>query len=131
MRSGREVKLAEVLRCSIIDEFIERQIVRQVDELAFAGFDNIVAFLRDKVGLAPIWGSADYKATKQAIAFRNLIVHNRGQVNERFLAETGLSLRVGETVCMWTKDAVGFCEQIVRIAEQIDVAATTKFGPLD
>ena len=118
-----------MLECSSIEEFATRMAERRIDELAYAGFPAIRKFLANRLGVEAEYDRTDLELASEAIAIRNVIVHNRGRVNERFLRDTRLEdLNIGDLVPLDVQDAITMTRAVQAVAKSIDNGLIAKFG---
>jgi hypothetical protein len=89
LRSSDRVEVEEVLDCVSIEEFASRMAERKTDELSYKGFSSIVGFISDRLGVEMDTEANHFRLATEAIAARNLVVHNRCRANERFIRVTG------------------------------------------
>ena len=82
-----------------MDEFVSQMADRKTEKLMYGGIAATTKFMADQLKLAI--NAQDYcvKQATEAIAVRNVVVHDRGRVNERFLKLTGRTdLKLGDLV---------------------------------
>ena len=60
-----------------------------IDELTHSGFLAISRYLDRDLGVEVEFDQEKLALATEAIAMRNIIVHNRGRADERFLRATG------------------------------------------
>lgn len=97
-----------------------------------SGFEKIVEYLGTRLGLSFTLSDEQMQTAIHTIATRNIIGHNRGRINERFLRRTGQVERdddVIDTPLITSLDeAIEYMHNLVIIAEIIDKALIKKFG---
>jgi hypothetical protein len=92
LRAGT-VSMGEVLECATIEEVVKRHAVKKVDGLVREGLVKIEEYLDKILGIKL---SVDDHNALDAIAARNVIVHNGGRADRQFLRETDRSdLEIG------------------------------------
>ena len=129
LRSGSKVEVREVLECASIEEFAGRLAERRVEELSHQGFPSIQRYLEERLGIELKFDQEQLRLASEATAIRNLVVHNRGYVNERFLRDTGREdLRVGEQLEFDRQLLDRYTRALHSAAETIDVGLVRKFG---
>jgi len=128
LKSKKSVTYEEVLDCPSRDDVVRLLATKAVDALGHKGFDEVKRFLTDRLGISVSADADAEKTVREAIAVRNIVVHNRGRVNARFLQETGMSdvsdggpLRSSVTRM---REYLGALEQLV---EEIDEELIKKF----
>lgn len=87
LRSSEQVRISDVLECGDMAEVVRKLAERKVHSLMYQNFDDLTAYLREKLGV-PIGKDAALSATCEGIEVRNIIVHNGGIVNSVFLRRT-------------------------------------------
>lgn len=93
------VSLAEVLAFENIEDMHEHLIEKRVLDLSYKGIGELNDELSSRLNF-PIFKDTDEK-TKivQIMEVRNLLVHNRGKINRRFLSRTDDDMeKIGKTV---------------------------------
>ena len=90
LKCNKTVTFEQVLDCESLDEVLQKLASLKVEELAYNGFEEMWKYLKDRVGIQVDLDEANCQAVGEAIAIRNIVVHNRGRVNARFLKETRL-----------------------------------------
>lgn len=128
LRSKQEVTIEEVLQCGSISEFVARIAEKKADELTNSGFPAIMNFMKERLGVSIAIDDGWKDLTTLAIAIRNIIVHNRGYANERFLRLTSdKTLKPGERVAITQRLALCLIHGVERFAKAIDEALVSKF----
>lgn len=124
--TDQKISFAHVLAAPSVEAIVDGFAAERADDLSFGGFKEVRHFLEHNIGLK-LTISADVLMTAtSAIAARNVIVHNRGIVNSRYLVETGRSdLEVGEPVPL---DKLGL-GSLAEIAHIVCRATADKFAP--
>jgi hypothetical protein len=84
LRSSEQVKVDFVLGHASMDELIARLAQRKVDRLAFSGMGELANYFGEDLKLPLFLVDGDLERAVRLIEVRNLLVHNRGIVNERF-----------------------------------------------
>ncbi len=127
LRSAEKVEVREVMTCGSIQEFARQLAVRKADELSASGLGAILNFLGGLGVRVPI-DERIRRATTAAIAVRNVIVHNRGRADAKFLRLVNIeNLRVGDLVPLKENLEI-LCKCLVYVAGKIDLAVVDKFG---
>jgi hypothetical protein len=129
LRSSEQVTIEDVLTATNMDEFVERLAERKVESLSYQGFSAVYNYLTKRLGIRSGLKKELLEGAIKAIAIRNIIVHNRGKVNSRFLKETGQSeFRLGQNINLTIKEAERHVEFMQKVAEVIDGLLIEKFG---
>jgi hypothetical protein len=129
LRSSEKVTVEEVLSANTMNEFVEDLAERRVESLSYKGFSSIYRYLIDQIGIRPGLKQPILDGAIQAIALRNIIVHNRSRVSARFLKETKRAdVKSGDTITVTIAVAQEHIVSIESIAIGIDALLTEKFG---
>lgn len=127
LRSGEQVRVDFVLQYSTMDDVLAALAERRVDRLAYKGLRDMAADLTKSLNLS-LFPDAEVEAkATTAVDERNLIVHNRGVINTRWIARHGTTdgnlgdaLRLGNPI-----DTLDVLSAIVR---HVDRQLADKFG---
>jgi hypothetical protein len=122
---SEKVDAADVLRCATLDEFRQRMAAKALRRLG--GFEKTLSFMQ-RLGVDIGLDESTAKVVTEAIAIRNIIVHNGGCVNEEFLQMTGRTdVKVGYRVSV---DEALFVKSDLAIrsaADAIQIALGSKY----
>lgn len=88
LKSGQKVTTKQVLNHSTIDGFVRWLADKRVYELSYQGIKELNSFFDDQLGI-PLLEPEQFSEASRVIETRNLLVHNRGIINERFVARVG------------------------------------------
>ena len=77
------VRIEEVLKFKSIEDFIENFTEKKIESLFYGNISSIQKFFKDRLGIE-LFTNKEAKEIEQLIKQRNLIVHNRGIINEDF-----------------------------------------------
>ena len=88
LRSADKVEVSRILQHATIKEVVHELARRKVDGLAYSSFSDLVAFFDERFGLYVVTAE-ELDTVREAIETRNISVHNRCIINERFIARTG------------------------------------------
>jgi hypothetical protein len=128
LRSGEQIDIDKVLRHDSLDTLVREIARRKVQELSYSSFADLSQYFKQRFGLA-ITPAKDFDTLVTAIETRNISVHNRCIINDRYIRITGVKPEV-----LGKKKSVGIdtLEIIVPLVavltRQLDSAATEKFG---
>lgn len=89
LRSSDKVEIAKVLEHASIRDFVLAAAQQKVDSLSYSAFSELSTFFDERFGLTLI-NELNEPSLVEAIEIRNISVHNRCVVNERFCMRTGL-----------------------------------------
>jgi|SRR3989304_2990892 len=114
--SQRALTLEELLKYDRIEDLVHDIVERQVNDLAYEGFIQLRSWC-EKRGLEVNVPDTDVDAVVELIATRNVIAHNRGLVDEKYLrAVPNPRFRLGEVRSIHVDDlfsALGLLNQVV------------------
>ncbi|MFD7864102.1 hypothetical protein [Streptomyces sp. NPDC059783] len=99
LKSQEQVAMADILEHSSIEEFTHWAAEQHVARLSFKGLPVIAEYIEKRLGLSIYTNRDDWDAVKRAVAVRNLIVHRRSRIDDRFIrsmAGVGASPNKGE-----------------------------------
>ncbi|MGW1031632.1 hypothetical protein ACWD4Z_05500 [Streptomyces antibioticus] len=85
LKTQEQVTLEEVLSHSSLEEFVRWAAERRVNQLSFKGLPEIAEYVEKRLGMKLHSSDDDWTSLKESVAVRNLTVHRRGVVDERFL----------------------------------------------
>jgi hypothetical protein len=89
LKSSEQIDLMTVLSHESMDSLIRAVAERKVDDLSYRSFNDITKYFGQKFHIR-LCTELEYIEINEAIAFRNISVHNRCVVNKRFIAQTGV-----------------------------------------
>ena len=109
LRSTKTVTVEEVLKSNTMSEFIQEQVEQEILSLAQKGYPEIKKYV-EGFGLKLISDKSEEKYILRGVLDRNLFTHQRGIVNERYIAKLELGgFGVSDlTVGMHLVDSVGY-----------------------
>lgn len=128
LRSAETVRLDEVLQFGSMDDLVNFLAERRVDRLAYQSVNDLADNLEKALSFTLFETEAERARAGKLVATRNLLTHNRGVVNARFLGlvpnsgyvegdQIELPTAIGEEL-----DFLGGC------ARRIDARAIAKFS---
>lgn len=130
LRSSEMVEIRRVLEHDSIQEFTAEVAAQKVDDLAYRGFAEVLDYLKARLGVTIDLDEQGIINTSYAVSVRNIIVHNDGRINRRFLRDTGaqgfelgtrFNLVLSDTLDPWIKS-------FDRVASAVDKGLVSKFG---
>jgi hypothetical protein len=129
LRSREAVQLDEVLAYDSMQSLIEALAERKVDRLAYLGMRELTDDLSEKLGFNLFERPDDLERAVEIIEIRNVIVHNRGAVNRRFLSRLpAYPAEEGELISLTIERVLSELEFLTTAAFDIDARAAAKFG---
>lgn len=85
LKSQEQVTMEEVLGHDSIEEFVQWAAERHINQLSFKGLEEIARYVEKRLGLSIHSSEEDWQTLKRAVAARNLTVHRRTVIDDRFL----------------------------------------------
>lgn len=129
LRTRKEsLTVEELLRFATIEELVQTMIERKVSSLAYEGFGRVWDWCVDK-GIPLEATPEDLPLVIEFVACRNIVAHNRGIVDARYLeAVPTTTFAIGEKRNLSVDDIFSAAELLGRIVQNSDAAAIEKFG---
>jgi hypothetical protein len=108
---------------------LHRAIARErIRKLFFKGFDQIVDFFEERLGVDLFANKQEKKLTQRLIEYRNLIVHNRGRINRHFLdAWPDSEYSIDENIDFEVDDVFEFYI-LTKVVAHVDEKVSDKFA---
>jgi len=129
LRSNETVTTEELLRHSRIEDVIQALAEKKVNQLSYKGLPELFKHLQDKLGFQLFQNEEEMYYARNAVELRNLIVHNRGIVNNVFLHRVpDYSGVIGDRIRLSDENLISIVALISRSVSDIDVRASSKFG---
>lgn len=128
LRSQEHVALEEVLRHKTLDDFVQWAADRRVTDLSFRGWGDLDRYFKDRLKLPIVTDNRLGEWFGEAVATRNLFVHRRGYVDERYLkvaADSGM--RHGDRVEVSAAEGFHAIAAAALIVNDLDGRAASKF----
>jgi hypothetical protein len=114
LRSAEKIDLEVVLRHDSIEDLVRTVAERKVESLTYSSFLDLAAYFNDKFHII-LFPDTDVPSVVTAIETRNISVHNRCIVNQRYISRTGEDpSQMGQIKALWVQDI----EKISRIFAQ-------------
>ncbi|MFC0116007.1 hypothetical protein [Kibdelosporangium aridum] len=128
LRSQGQVAVQDVLNFSNIDDFIVWITEKKISDLSYKGFDEVEDYFQRCFGLTPVDNPEVRRVIKRGIAVRNIFVHRRGVVDEKFihLTQSAASLR-GCRYKLSAEEAAEVSIAACRTVASLDKKAVAKF----
>jgi hypothetical protein len=128
LRSAAQMRVDEILAYDSMDDLVREITRRRVDDLARKGFFSILVFIKDTLGVEIKLPEKTLAGVTLAIAIRNIIVHNGGRVNERFVTLTNRSdVQLGLQYPFSPAEVMSWRADLEHVAEAIDISLVKKF----
>jgi hypothetical protein len=130
MRDSRErVEIDVLIDCESRDEIVAALATARVSGLATEGGAKLRDYFWKGLGFRLFTDEGVSSRVGYALAARNLIVHNRGVVNRRFLRAVGnSSVPIGEPLILDTAGVMDHVDVLARSVLDIDDRAAAAFG---
>lgn len=111
LRSSEKIEVSDLLKHNTMDDIVRDIAERKVSSLSYSSLSNLAEFFSDRFGLS-IASSEQLSAICEAAEIRNISVHNRCIINERYLSRTGCDSAVlGQKKELF----IGYLDEIVPI----------------
>ena len=129
LRSQEAVALEEVLRHSTLDDFVRWAADRRVTDLSFKGSGDLNRYFADRLKLPIVTDDRLGEWFSETVASRNLFVHRRGYVDERYLKAVPQSeLAIGDHLGVSASDGFHAIAAAALIVNDLDGRAASKFN---
>ncbi|MFD9954303.1 hypothetical protein [[Kitasatospora] papulosa] len=127
LKSQEQVTYEEVLAHGSIEEFAAWAAERRISQLSFKGLDEIAGYIEKRLGLRIHENDRHWKMLKRGVAIRNLVVHRRGIVDERF-ARAVVGAKKGERYEFTLHDYLDVASSAVQVVREFDSKVAEKFS---
>lgn len=128
LRSAETVRLDKVLKHATMEDLVRDLAERKVNQLSYQGMRDLSAYLSERLGFELFPNALNLERAVRTIEFRNLIVHNRGIVNDLFLSRVpGEAGKVGEPLNLDTDQIFDDLNFIAVSVYDVDSRAVEKF----
>ncbi|MFB8383058.1 hypothetical protein [Streptomyces rubiginosohelvolus] len=128
LKSQEQVTLEDVLQHGTIADFVSWAAEKRVAQLSFQGLDDIAHYVTKRLGLNLHQDEDDWVSLKKGVQLRNLIVHRRSRVDERFIRLTGeKGLVRGSSYSTAMPDYVRTARSAMKIVSEFDARVAHKF----
>ena len=128
LRSSEKIDLETVFRHSSIDDLVKTVAERKVDSLSYASFGDLADYFTEKFHITLV-SDKDLQSVVEAIETRNISVHNRCIVNQRYLSRTGRkNLNLGEIRSLGIEDLEQIAVVLTQSAISVDKDARRSLG---
>lgn len=131
LKSKKTVKVEEILSHSSLEELIESIAERKVESLSYSSFWKLREYFEDKFNLE-ICSREAIGTFVEYSELRNISVHNRCRVNERYLERTGTErFSLGEKRSITAADVYTLIDVLSESVKEIDASARNKWSLTD
>jgi|GEM_PF-5324958 len=129
LKTSDKIEIEKVLSFSSIEEFRLYLFEKKVNSLSNQGFSKIVDFLKDKIRLNFIINENDNQLLIKAVDIRNLFVHKRGVVDNKYLDKNKeIGYQLGQVINITIEELKGYTNSIENTVRIIEDAVLKKFG---
>jgi uncharacterized protein YutE (UPF0331/DUF86 family) len=129
LRSSEKIDVNFIMEHSSMDELIAAILERRVYELSYKSIDDLSGELSKKLGVGLFFDDPQKAEAVRLVGIRNLLVHNRGIVNEKFKRDNPKSIeKVGNSVRLAAKENSAAMIFLVSWIADLDVRLIEKFG---
>ena len=123
----QELTIGEILKYKSIGDLVANMVEGKINSLSYEGFGDIQEWCKSK-GIPLIVPANDLKEVVKLISIRNIIIHNRGIVDSRFLnAIKSSEIIEGQKIELETEYVFNSCSILNNIVSLTDKAIIDKF----
>jgi len=128
MRTSETIKIKDVLVHNSMKELIHALAEERVNKLSYHGMKELQEWLSNQLGFILFLSEPSLNEAIRIIEIRNLLVHNRGLINNVILTRVPtLQYEVGERIKIDVRDAFDNINFLALSVSDIDVRASKKF----
>ena len=128
LKSQEQVSMQEILQHGSIEDFVPWAAEQHVNQLTFKGLGAIADYIQKRLGLQLSEDPEAWDVLKRAVAVRNLIVHRRCVVDERFIHSVGdTTLKKGRRYLIPPGMSFDVMLQAIRTVQNFDKRIAGKF----
>ncbi|QUW92689.1 hypothetical protein [Streptomyces sp. V17-9] len=128
LKSQEQVTFENVLRHDSLAEFAQWAAEQRVLRLSYKGLDEIGQYFEKRLGLKLCDDPESWDRLREAVAIRNLVVHRRGIIDERFKRQIGREeLNKGDLYTVTREDYLNATKSAMRIVGAFDSRVASKF----
>ena len=127
MKSSEKIEIDKVLEHRSMDTLVKSIAENKVDSLAYSSFYKLSEYISSKLGL-DLCDEEDMNTISKYIEVRNISVHNRCLVNDRYLGRTkDLTYKIGDTRVVTLIDVQVLLPRLQSVAVSFDKNVIEKF----
>lgn len=128
LKSSEKEPLDYILSFNSMESLLIDLSEKKIKQLFYGKFSDIKKFFLDKLGIELFKNTIEEKNFNQFIKQRNLIVHNRGIVNQEFLDEfKNTHLKIGNGLYFKFETLSMLNKEITNLIVDIDIKVREKF----
>jgi hypothetical protein len=125
--STKSLSLEEVLKFERMEDLLSDVIDKRVNGLSYQGFNAIRDWCSGR-GIPIVVRDEQLPRVVDYIATRNVIAHNRGVVDRRYVSTVQSNFNVGDVRTIGTNELWGAASTLTSVVIQTDAAVASKFG---
>lgn len=126
LRSSEKVELSELLKHSTMDDVVREVAEKRVASLSYSSLRDLADFFSERFGLSIATPSL-LEAICEATEIRNISVHNRCIINERFVNRTGCDhTTIGQQQELFIGHLDRLLPVLAEIVKELDKSARNK-----
>ncbi|MFJ3784471.1 hypothetical protein [Streptomyces sp. NPDC090093] len=128
LKSQEQVSLEDVFRHKSLEEFAQWAAEERVSHLSYKGLDAIGQYFEKRLGLKLCDEESTWVNLKKAVSIRNLVVHRRGIIDDKFKRQAGDGgLVKGELYAVTREDYLNATKSAMKIVNNFDSRVADKF----
>ncbi len=124
-----KLDIRQVLESTSLEELKKEIIEDRIQSLSYKSVSDLADYLKSQLGFDVFSASESRGVVVKTVETRNIIVHNRCRINQRFIDRAGgKKEEIGDLLVISPSNILQINSYFDKLAEQIDGAATIKFG---
>ncbi|GHK00875.1 hypothetical protein SY2F82_26720 [Streptomyces sp. Y2F8-2] len=127
LKSQEQVTYEEVLAHDSIEAFAAWAAERRISQLSYKGLEDIAAYIEKRLGLKIHESDKHWMLLRRGVAIRNLAVHRRGIIDERFMRIVP-DAKKGERYRFNLREYIAVASSAIRVVIDFDTKVAAKFG---
>ncbi len=130
MKSNEKVEVSMILGHTTMPSLISSLVERKVMDLAHLGMRDLAKYFDDKLNLPLFETEEELDTAVVAVELRNLVIHNNGVVNKRFMDRApSFSCSLGQRIRFTDADLLLKHEKLlIDSAHRLNIQVLKKFG---
>ncbi len=129
LKSNEQITIETILHHSSMDDLLITIAEKKVHELSYQGLKELALYLKSKFGLILFQSQAEILKAIEIIEIRNLIIHNRGVINNIYLKKTkSKNYEIGQKLDLSIETIQDYLNFLANSVQEIDSAAIDKFS---
>ncbi|MGZ3524281.1 MAG: hypothetical protein ACXU9L_05770 [Thermodesulfobacteriota bacterium] len=126
LRSSERVEISSVLNFQSIPDLVRAFAERKVENLSYSSIADLCDFFRDRFKVE-LFSTGEMPAAVEAVETRNISVHNRCIINNRYVQKTRIDpAQAGKIKELFTKDLDRFVTVFLRSVKEVDKKVRSK-----